>query len=196
MSYGFVLVGGLSRRMGREKALLPVGGVPMAVLAARKLEAACGRAALVGKDAGAFAGLGYPFVSDGTAERAALVGLVAALEWSPDDENLVLAADVPAVAPELLAALLARLSASGASAVVPTEGGHPQPLCAAWARRALAALRRAVADGAFSMRRALDAAGALVLSEEETSRLPGYAPGAFRNVNTPEDYRAVEEESP
>lgn len=194
MAYGFVLVGGLSARMGRDKALLPVGGVPMALLQARKLEAACGRAAFVGKEPGPIASSGYPFVADGTGERAALHGLVAALAWSPDEENLVLAADVPAVSPELLAALLARLAASGAPAVVPTEGGHPQPLCAAWAKRALPALRRAAAAGVLSMRRAVESSGAVVLSEEETSRLPGYAPGAFRNVNTPEEYRAVEEE--
>ena len=48
MAYGFVLVGGLSRRMGRDKALLPLGGVPMALLQARKLERVCGRAAFVG----------------------------------------------------------------------------------------------------------------------------------------------------
>ena len=196
MAYGFVLVGGLSERMGRDKALLPVGGVPMALLQARKLEIVCGRAAFVGKEPGPFAALGFPFVPDGTAERAALHGLVAALAWSPDEENLVLAADVPAVAPELLAALLVRLAASGAPAVVPTGAGHPQPLCAAWARKTLPALRAAVAGGVLSMRRALDSAQAVVLTGEETARLPGFVPGAFRNVNTPEEYRAVEEESP
>ena len=95
VAYGFVLVGGLSARMGRDKALLPVGGVPMALLQARKLERACGRAAFVGKEPGSFAALGYPFVEDGAAGRAALHGVLSALEWSPEEVNLVLAADVP-----------------------------------------------------------------------------------------------------
>lgn len=182
--------------MGRDKALLPVGGVPMALLQARKLERVCGRASFVGKEPGPLGGTDVPFVSDGTDERAALHGLVAALEAAGGETVLVLAADVPRVPEPLLAALLDLASRSGATAVVPTVDGHPQPLCAAWTARALPALRAAVASGDFSLRRAVDAAGALVLSEEETSRLPGYAPGAFRNVNTPEDYRAVEEESP
>ena len=195
MAYGFVLVGGLSTRMGRDKALLPFGGVPMALLQARKLERVCGRVAFVGKEPGALATLGYPFVADGTKERAALHGLLAALEWCPEDHAIVLASDVPRVPAELLAALLARAEESGAPAVVPTDAGLPQPLCAAWAKGALPALRLAVSAGDLSLRRALEAAGAVVLSEEETARLDGFVPGAFRNVNTPEEYRAAEEET-
>ncbi len=195
MAYGFVLVGGLSTRMGRDKALLPLGGVPMALLQARKLERVCGRVAFVGKDPAALATLGYAFVADLAAERAAVHGLVAALEWSPDELTMVLAADVPRAPETLLSGLLARLASSGATAIVPSDAGHPQPLCAAWSRSALPALRLAVAEGDLSLRRAVEATRALVLSEEDTALLPGYVPGAFRNVNTPEEYRAVEEEN-
>ncbi|HYN43284.1 MAG TPA: molybdenum cofactor guanylyltransferase [Thermoanaerobaculia bacterium] len=194
MAYGFVLVGGLSRRMGRDKALLPLGGVPMALLQARKLERICGRAAFVGKEPAPLAALGFPFVHDQSTERAALHGLLASLEWSPEELTIVLAADVPRVPETLLAELLARLEATGAPAVVPTAAGHPQPLCAAWSRAALPALRLAVAAGDLSLRRVVEATHALVLSEEETTLLPGFAGGAFRNVNTPEEYRAAEEE--
>lgn len=181
--------------MGRDKALLPVGGVPMALLLARRLERVCGRAAFVGKEPGPLAGTGFPFVPDGTAERAALHGLVAALEAAGGEAALVLSADVPRVPEGLLASLLEAASRTGAVAVVPTCDGHPQPLCAAWTPRALPALRDALAARRFALRRAIEAAGALVLSEEETARLPGFVPGAFRNVNTPEEYRALEEEN-
>jgi len=194
VAYGFVLVGGLSTRMGRDKALLPLGGVPMALLQAQKLERVCGRAAFVGKEPGLLATLGYPFVADHSVERAALHGLLAALECSPEELAVVLAADVPRVPETLLAELLTRLEASGAPAVVPTAAGHPQPLCAAWSRGALPALRLAVAAGDLSLRWVVEATRALVLSEEETALLPGFASGAFRNVNTPEEYRAAEEE--
>lgn len=194
MAWGFVLVGGLSKRMGRDKALLLLGGVPMALLQARKLERVCGRAAFVGKEPGPLEALGYPFVADAASERAALHGLLAALEWSTEALTVVLAADVPHVPEALLAALLARLSASGATAVVPTDAGHPQPLCAAWSKEALAALRLAVAAGDLSLRGAVESTRGLVLSEEETALLPGFAAGAFRNVNTPEEYRAAEKE--
>jgi molybdopterin-guanine dinucleotide biosynthesis protein A len=82
------------------------------------------------------------------------------------------------------------------SAVVPTDAGMPQPLCAAWSKGALRPLRLAVSAGDLSLRRAVEAARAVVLSEGETALLPGFVAGAFRNVNTPEDCRAVEEETP
>ena len=167
----------------------------MAALQARKLERVCGRVAFVGKDPAALAAFGYPFVVDLATDRAALHGLLAALEWSPDQLTVVLAADVPRVPETLLSALLARLESTGAPAVVPADAGHPQPLCAAWSRLALPALRLAVTEGDFSLRRVVEATRALVLSEEETALLPGFTPGAFRNVNTPEEYRAVEEEN-
>ncbi len=194
VAHGFVLVGGRSSRMGRDKALLPVGGVPMALLQARKLERLCTRVSFVGKEPGALAALGYPFVADGTDERAAIHGLVAALAASPEEECVVLAADLPFVPAELLEALRARREAIGAPAVVPWDGKGPQPLCSAWSTRALPALRASAATGDLSLHRALESAGALVLTGGETERLPGFAPGVFRNVNTPEEYRAVEEE--
>jgi len=194
VAYGFVLVGGRSSRMGRDKALLPVGGVPMALLQARKLEGLCAKVCFVGKEPGELGALGHPFVRDGTEERAALHGLVAALAASPEEECLVLAADLPLVPAELLEALRARREEAGAPAVVPWDGGGPQPLCSAWSTRALPALRAAVATGDLCLRRALAAAGAIVLAAAETERLPGFRPGVFRNVNTLEEYRALEEE--
>lgn len=194
MAYGFVLVGGLSRRMGRDKALLPVAGVPMALLQARKLARVCSDVAFVGKDPAGLDVLGFPFVADGTPERAALHGLVAALASCPVETCLVLAADLPDVPEELLGALLARLESGGAPAVVPWDGKGPQPLGAAWSTRALPGLRAAAASGDLSLRGALDTTGALVLTGAETERLPGFFPGAFRNVNTPEDYLAIEED--
>jgi molybdopterin-guanine dinucleotide biosynthesis protein B/molybdopterin-guanine dinucleotide biosynthesis protein len=180
--------------MGRDKTLLPVGGVPMALLQARKLEKICARVCFVGKEPGELVALGYEFVADGTEERAALHGLVAALGASTEEECLVLAADLPLVPAELLEALRARREATGALAVVPWDGKGPQPLCSSWSTRALPALRASAATGDLSLRRALESAGAIVLPAAETERLPGYRPGVFRNVNTPEEYRAVEEQ--
>lgn len=196
MAYGFVLVGGASMRMGRDKALLPLGDVPMALAQVRKLERLCGRAALVGKDPAPYAALGCRFVADGTVERAALHGLVAALGWCPEETAVVLAVDLPRVPEPLLAALLERSVLSGAPAVVPADAGLPQPLAAVWRRGALPALVSVAAAGDLSLRRAVDAARALVLTEEETAALPGWTPDAFRNVNTPEEYRAAEEARP
>ena len=136
MAFGFVLVGGRSARMGRDKTMLPYRGRPMALFQAEKLSFVCGRVALVGKDRARFGKIPVPFVEDGAEPTAAAFGVVAALEYSPEDTNLILAADVPRVSEAFLHALLDVAEAVRAPAVVPVSGGHPQTLCSVWRRAA------------------------------------------------------------
>jgi molybdopterin-guanine dinucleotide biosynthesis protein A len=194
-AYGFVLVGGLSTRMGRDKTRLPYRGTPMALHQAKKLAAVCGRVALVGKDPEIFAGSRFPFVTDGAPEAAAAFGVAAALAFSPEETNLILAADVPRCPEAFLAALLELADAIHAPAVVPISGGRPQPLCGVWRRSALAPLRARLDAGDYSLVAALRAFHAVLIPEESTGAMPGGAPANFFNVNTPEEYEALEKET-
>lgn len=194
-AHGFVLVGGLSQRMGRDKTRLPYRGRPMALAQAGKLAAVCGRVALVGKVPEAFADSPYPFVLDGTAEPAAAFGVAAALAYSPEESNLILAADLPRSAEAFLAALLEAAGRTRAPAVVPVSGGRPQPLCAVWRRIALSPLRARLDAGDYSLVAALRAMHAVLLPEEVTAAMPGGSPENFFNVNTPEEYEALEGEA-
>lgn len=67
----------------------------MALHQAEKLAVVCGRVAFVGKDPVPFAGSAVPYVIDAALEPAAAFGVAAALAFSPEETNLVLAADVP-----------------------------------------------------------------------------------------------------
>jgi len=195
MAFGFVLVGGRSERMGRDKTRLPYRGRPMALWQAEKLALVCGRVALVGKDRHAFDGCAFPFVEDGAEPNAAAFGLVAALAWSPEETNLVLAADLPRCPEAFLAALLDVAEAIPAPAIVPVSEGRPQPLCAVWRKSALIPLTGRLAAGDYSLQGALVALGAVLIPEAETAGLPGGDPSSFFNVNTPEDYEALESET-
>jgi molybdopterin-guanine dinucleotide biosynthesis protein A len=196
VAYGFVLVGGRSSRMGRDKTRLPYRGRPMALHQAEKLAVVCGRVALVGKDPEAFGDSRFPYVTDDAVEVAAAFGVEAALAFSPEETNLVLAADVPRCPESFLAALLDVADAIHAPAVVPVSGGRPQPLCAVWRRSALAPLRSRLEAGDYSLVAALHALHAVLIPEEVTAVMAGGAPGSFFNVNTPEEYEALEREAP
>jgi molybdenum cofactor guanylyltransferase len=196
MPYGFVLVGGRSARMGRDKTRLPYRGVPMALHQAEKLAVVCGRVALVGKDPRAFGDSRFPYVTDDAPEVAAAFGVAAALAFSPEETNLVLAADVPRCPESFLAALLDVAEAIHAPAVVPVSGGRAQPLCAVWRRSALAPLRSRLEAGDYSLIAALHAFHAVLIPEEVTAAMAGGAPANFFNVNTPEEYEALEREAP
>jgi molybdenum cofactor guanylyltransferase len=181
--------------MGRDKTRLPYRGQPMALHQAAKLAVVCGHVALVGKDPAAFEGAAVPFVIDGAPEPAAAFGVAAALAFSPEETNLVLAADVPRCPEAFLAALLEVAEAIHAPAVVPVSGGRPQPLCAVWRRAALAPLRARLEAGDYSLVAALHAFHAVLIPEEVTAAMPGGAPANFFNVNTPEEYEALESEN-
>src|SRR5450631_4300841 len=132
MPYGFVLVGGRSSRMGKDKTRLAYRGRPMAIHQAEKLAFVCGRAAFVGKSASDFEDTQFSYVEDGAVPNAAAFGLVAALSYSPEDTNIILAADVPRCSEAFLGALLDVAEAIPAPAVIPISGGRPQTLCAVW----------------------------------------------------------------
>ncbi len=174
--------------------MLPYRGRPMAVLQAEKLSFVCGRVALVGKDRAPYADLHFPFVEDKADPVAAAFGVVAALSYSPEDTNLILAVDVPRCSEAFLASLLDVAEAIPAAAVVPISGGKPQPLCAVWRKAALLPLMGRLSGGDYSLVDALTAVGAVLIPEEETAALPGGEPENFFNVNTPQDYEELEKE--
>jgi molybdopterin-guanine dinucleotide biosynthesis protein A len=180
--------------MGRDKTRLPYRGRPMAIWQAEKLAFVCGRAALVGKSRKGFERCGFPFVEDGAEPHAAVYGILAALAYSPEELNLVVAADIPRVSEAFLAALLEVAEAIPAPAVVPVSGGHPQTLCGVWRRSALVPLTARAAAGDMSILAALRQLGAILIPEKETAAMPGGEPERFVNVNTPEEYARLEEE--
>ncbi len=167
----------------------------MALHQAEKLAVVCGNVALVGKDAEAFLDSRFPYVTDGSPEVAAAFGVATALAFSPEETNLVLAADVPRCPESFLAALLDVAEAIHAPAVVPVSGGRAQPLCAVWRRSALVPLRSRLEAGDYSLVAALRAFHAVLIPEEVTAAMAGGAPENFFNVNTPEEYEALESEA-
>lgn len=144
---GFVLVGGGSTRMGRDKALLPYRGATLVEHIASIVVAAAGSATLVG-DPGKYGHLGYPVVPDALPRAGPLAGICTALATSGADWNLVVACDIPAVSASFLKDLLEAAERSGTDCLLPAgPSGRPEPLCAVYHRRALPAIRGALEQG-------------------------------------------------
>ena len=57
---GIVLAGGRSRRMGRDKAFLELGGRPLIEIVVACLQQACNDIVIVAADVGPYRGLGVP----------------------------------------------------------------------------------------------------------------------------------------
>ena len=153
---GALLAGGRSSRMGRDKALVEVDGVPMAARVAATLVAAgCDRIFTIGGDA-RLAQLGPPVTADSYPGEGPLGGIVTALRTATADVVLVVACDMPFLDPSQVRALIDALGkASGAAVAVATAGGVLQPLVAAWRRRSLEVVERLFDGGERSPRRAI-----------------------------------------
>jgi molybdenum cofactor guanylyltransferase len=188
---GFVLAGGRSSRMGSEKALLEVGGVPLIVRTVRLVESAAGSATVVGGTAGIRA-LRLHGVADDWPGVGPLGGIATALRVSEASWSLVVACDLPYLTKDWLAYLVARALASDADAVIAMNASGPEPLCAAYRASAEPAIRSAVSLGNLKVRSMLENLRGEVIEPEEWKRFDsdGYL---FKNMNSPEDYQEARE---
>ncbi len=184
---GFVLVGGGSRRLGRDKALLTLGGQPLALRTAEQLRPMVEELVLVGSPE-RYAHLGLPVLADRVAGRGPLAGIVAALSATEHDWNLVVACDLPYLETRFFEFLLQQAAEKPAvDALVPHLGGFWQPLAAAYHRRALPAFERVLAAGNPKIDRAFPDLHVEALTGELLSRF-AFPERMFKNINTPEDY--------
>ena len=176
---GVVLAGGRSSRMGRDKALLEVQGVAMAVRVATALaEGGCRHVWCQGGDIAGLAAAGLDVVPDDRPGEGPVPAIATALATAAPDSVVVAACDLPDLDGNAVAELLAAADAVGAPVVAAADVGGEQHLLSVWRPQALPALTAAIADGVRSYRHALERLGAA------TVELPA---AVLRNVNTPND---------
>ncbi|MEQ1946327.1 MAG: molybdenum cofactor guanylyltransferase [Bryobacteraceae bacterium] len=178
---GFVLTGGHSARMGRDKALLDVGGSTLVGQIAERVCGAAGNVTLVG-GAGRYESLGYAVLPDVIENIGPMGGLLTVLRHSGAEWNLVVACDMPTVTAEFLRELLDAAEASGAGCVVPETKGGRHPLCAVYHRRVLPALEQAIDHKLLKMRDFLKTIGA--------QSWPASDERLLQNINTPAEWMA------
>jgi molybdopterin-guanine dinucleotide biosynthesis protein A len=165
---GIILTGGASRRMGADKALLPVpsrseGGprpapaVPLVTVAATALHAAGAHdITCIGGDQRGIEGLGLAWHPDDHPGEGPLGGLVTGLRVAAMPIVVVLTCDLPAIDGPSVRGLVAALTrASDADAAMPALDDRLQILTAAYRRSVLPVVEAAFAAGERSVRRAV-----------------------------------------
>ncbi len=135
--------------MGRDKALLPVDGIPLASRVARAMRAAgVEEIFTVGGDAVALQALGLAVVPDRRPGEGPLGGIVTALAAATFEIVVVSACDMPWLAGEHVRALLDTLTTlDSVDVVVSAADGQLQPMHAAWRRGVLPVLEEEFARG-------------------------------------------------
>ena len=131
--------------MGRDKALIEVGGKPLVAVVAERLAQCAEPVMLASGRPGRFGDLPYEEIADASPSRGPISGLVAALSASPSDLLALAAVDMPFVSADVFR-LLVGLRADE-DAVVPVTREGRQPLHALYHRSALSMLSDALERG-------------------------------------------------
>ncbi len=186
---GVILAGGLSRRLGRDKATLRVQGQPLAQWVAQALRPWVQELWLVTNHPLEHAGLELPLVTDLLPAQGPLGGVLTGLFFSRTPWVLAASVDSPLLAPALLGALLTRAARTSRPAVVCHSSRGLEALPALFHVR----LRPRLEGYLRSERRLRPFVAACrpeVVPPEETARLDPEGL-SFRNCNTPGELAAV-----
>ncbi|HJL82601.1 MAG TPA: molybdenum cofactor guanylyltransferase [Acidimicrobiales bacterium] len=183
---GAVLIGGSSRRMGTDKALLAsaeTGGLSLLRLAAGALNGAGAREVVaVGRSDTSLSGEGLRVIPDLWEGEGPLGGIVTAMsELDSDEINhiVVLACDLLAPSSASIRALLARAAKKPDHVVVPLVDGQHEWLHACWPLSLKPLLEAAFEDGLRAPRSLPD--------DIPVEEVTGIDPATTRDADTPGD---------
>jgi molybdenum cofactor guanylyltransferase len=189
---GFVLAGGQSSRMGRDKAFVELAGKPLMEWALEGLRGAGLTARIAGArtDLSAFA----PVIADAWLDVGPLGGVCSALRQAERDWVVFVTVDQPLMAPSLILSLLDSARSGERAVTVASIGGVAQTFPAVVRRDALTVLESELKNGRRGCMAAFRAAGPQVIAAEALvvpeSRC--LVERWFCNVNRPEELERVE----
>lgn len=198
---GIILAGGSSRRMGRDKALLPYPGdsgyagdlkKPWTFLdqLVHVLSACCSEVLIVARDgeqASRYAYTGRRVVLDSIPGGGPLVGLASGLEASSSPSALLVAVDMPFVVPRLLAFLFSLYQDE--TILLPRVNGYPQVTLAIYPRSILPLIDDLIRQGRRDLRSLVDVDMSVRYVDEEELRRVDPSLRSFTGINTPEELR-------
>lgn len=191
-----VLAGGRSTRMGKDKALLMLGGTPLVAHVLERLRPQARAVAInANDDPSRFAALEVPVLADTVAGYPGpLAGLLAGMEWAKSVGATGIVT-IPTDSPFIPGDLVARLATSQSNPTHPVLAascGRRHPVVALWPVALADALRDFLAASeTFKVSVFADRCGAISV-DFPAIELDGRTIDPFFNVNTPEDFALAE----
>lgn len=185
---GIVLAGGQSRRLGRDKAVEPIGGQPLICRVIQRLVQVSGEILVVAADSARAEALpledGQRIALDRYPGKGSLGGIFSGLAAARGQWGIVVACDMPFLNLELLRHMLSLRE--GADAVVPVLEGRPEPTHALYSKACLPFIEGRLMTEDLKIARFFDEVRVNYVSDEEIARFdPDHL--SFFNVNTPGD---------
>lgn len=179
---GVILAGGQSRRMGQNKALLPLNGETLVARQARKFQAWFQETVVVTNEPDLYRDLGLPLVADLHPGCGPLAGVEAGLAAAHLPWAFVAAVDLPFLERSLITQLWTERGA--VRAVVPRPQGRWQPTSALYHQDCLAPAGELLEQGFRRVEALFERVPVAAVEVAQADRL-------FFNANTPEDWAWV-----
>lgn len=196
MLSGVILAGGKGARMGgRNKALLKVNGVYLIERQLKVMERLCRDLIIVANDAEAITaaiGRHVRIVPDIYPGSGPLGGMHAAFPLCRQEAVWVVGCDMPFLSGEAAWKLLDVQEREQADAVIPTDGEDVHPLHGVYAKRTRDSLEACLREGRLGVQRWLHTLHTVYVDFAQTGAEAAAGPPFWTNVNTPQDYDAIE----
>lgn len=190
---GVVLAGGDSRRMGKNKALLELGGRPMIAHVVDRLLPVVDEVIIASNQTTPYESFADRIVPDQFRGIGTLGGIHAGLSAASNDLVIVVGCDMPFLKPELLHWFIN--ASSGFDVVLLKRGEWVEPLHATYRRTCIPAIENAIRA---NKRRIISFFGEVRVPMVHTYEFASIDPGltSFRNINTPEEWHQAMREHP
>ena len=182
---GLILAGGASSRMGRNKALEKVGGEMLVERVVATLAQVAADILLIANDVDPYRFLDLPVIPDRRPGYGPLMGLYSGLEAARGDLALLVAVDMPFLAPDFLNYLLSL--SPGYDVVIPQAYDRLHPLCAVYRRATCLPAITAAIDRGQRRLIAFHADVRVQVVEEAALREIDSDLRSLMNVNTPDE---------
>ena len=176
-----IMAGGKSARMGRNKSMLPLDGIPLIVHILDQLRPCFREIYISANDPDTYAHLGVDVIPDEVPGEGPLMGILSSLEASSHDCNFVVACDVPVLRYAFIRKMVHDVE--GYDAVIPMTGkSRYEPLFAVYRKSMIAPMREVFEGGA---RKISD-----VFEKCRINFIDMSGETWYRNLNTIEEYTA------
>lgn len=175
-----ILAGGKSSRMGRDKSMLSVGGVPLVEFIKRQLDVFADEILVGANDLKKYSFLGCPVICDIEHGCGPIMGIYSCVLQSRNLVNFVTGCDIPVMNIDFIKELLSY--SNKFDIVVPVDNnGYYEPLFAIYNKNILPAIEKVIKAGKRRIVDIFDDCSVKTISLPQT--------GWYRNLNTFTDFQ-------
>lgn len=189
---GILMVGGESRRMGRNKAFLEIDGKPLIERSLEVLSGVCQEVFISSREVTAYTGYGFKVIPDIIKGKGPLGGLYSALQQASYDYLFLAACDMPFLNHQAIDFFYQKIQND--KAVVPDVSGKWHPLHAFYSKRLLPLIQDRIYEDKLCLIDIVKECNARIvkLAEESISdQEREIIERSFWNANTPQEWEII-----